>query len=351
MAGAGAEICLDLTAHAVVGLWEVIRNYGKFRKFFRRLLNLAMARQPEAIILIDYPGFNLRFASAIRRTIIERAGPFHNWRPKMIYYVSPQFWAWHESRVKKMAADIDLLLSIFPFEPAWYRARVPGLAVEFVGHPVIDRYSPAAIRAALAPSIQEDKTPPLILLLPGSRRRELEAHLPVLAESVRVLRGQRRLRMRCIVPTDALAILAESAFQGLDVDLRASGLAEALAEATIAIAASGTVTVECARFGVPTVVIYRTSWSTYLLGRRLIRVKFLAMPNLLAGRELFPELIQKDVTSANIAQLALRLLDQPAERAEIQRGLAEVVQALGPPGASRRAAKAVLDLFAREKVV
>ena len=192
---------------------------------------------------------------------------------------------------------------------------------------------------------------PLILLLPGSRRRELDAHLPVLVESVRVLCGQRRLRMRCIVPTGALAVLAESAFEGLGVEVGASGLAEGLAEATIAVAASGTVTVECARFGVPTVVIYRTSWSTYLLGKRLIKVKFLAMPNLLAGRELFSEFIQKDVTPEKIAQRALRLLDHPEERAEIQRGLAEVVEALGPPGASGRAAKAVLDLFAREKVV
>ena len=151
LAGAGAQIDLDLTAHAVVGLWEVIRNYGKFRKFFRQLLRLAIARQPEAIILIDYPGFNLRFASAIRRYTRERAGPFHNWRPKLIYYVSPQFWAWHESRVKKMAEDIDLLLSIFPFEPAWYQARAPGLAVEFVGHPVIDRYVSSRPEGASSP--------------------------------------------------------------------------------------------------------------------------------------------------------------------------------------------------------
>src|SRR5206468_6188369 len=142
-----------------VGIWEVLKNYGKFRAFFHQLLDLARERRPDYIILIDYPGFNLRFAHALRKAECEA---------KIVYYVSPQIWAWHESRVHQIAHDIDLLLSIFPFEKGWYAERKPEFKVEFVGHPIIDRY---------AGRTEGEPAEPLLLLLPGSRVRELKKHL------------------------------------------------------------------------------------------------------------------------------------------------------------------------------
>src|SRR2546423_5919382 len=155
LAAAGVELAFDLAADAVVGIWEVLKNYGKFKGFFEHLLKLALERKPDAVILIDYPGFNLRFVKALR----ER-GAGTGWRPKIIYYVSPQIWAWHESRVHQIARDVDLMLAIFPFEKSWYGERVPKFRVEFVGHPLIDRYAGLKFDG---PGRNE------VLLLPGSR--------------------------------------------------------------------------------------------------------------------------------------------------------------------------------------
>jgi len=343
LAAAGLELELDLAAHAVVGIWEVLKNYGKFKAFFDRLLNLALERRPDAVILIDYPGFNLRFAKALR----EHAGAVGGWQPRIVYYVSPQIWAWHASRVHQIARDIDLLLSIFPFEKDWYAARKPGFRVEFVGHPLIDRFAGTARPASSA------RQEPSLLLLPGSRVREVRKHLPPMLEAARRLASEQKLRLAMVLPNEKLRALAESVSGLADVEVRIGGLAEALGEASAAIAASGTVTMECAYFRVPTVVIYKTSWSTHFLGRRFIRVKYLAMPNLLAehagiirGAEtVYPELIQDAASAENIYLAAKELLNNPARRAVIQEQLRRVLSTLGEPGASGRAAQAVLRLF------
>ncbi|MEC8972582.1 MAG: lipid-A-disaccharide synthase, partial [Verrucomicrobiota bacterium] len=157
----------DLSEHAVVGIWEVLKNYFKFRRLFRHLFDLATRREPDAIVLIDYPGFNLRFAKAIRRYNAQGDGAFREWQPKIICYVSPQLWAWKEGRVYQVAKDIDLMLSIFPFEKDWYAERVPSFAVEFVGHPLVDRYpvaKPAEKTVPLDPDLFTEQ--PTVLLLP-----------------------------------------------------------------------------------------------------------------------------------------------------------------------------------------
>ena len=145
----------DLSEHAVVGIWEVLKNYFKFRRLFRHLLELATRREPDIIVLIDYPGFNLRFAKAIRRYNAAGGGAFREWQPKIICYVSPQLWAWDEGRVHQIANDIDLMLSIFPFEKDWYAERVPEFPVEFVGHPLVDRF-PLAKRVGQAANLRVD---------------------------------------------------------------------------------------------------------------------------------------------------------------------------------------------------
>lgn len=339
MAQAGVEIVLDLAPHAVVGIWEVLKNYGKFKGFFHQLMDMAFARRPDAIVLIDYPGFNLRFAHAIRERLRREGGA---WKPKIVFYVSPQIWAWHESRIHQIAQDIDLLLSIFPFEKEWYRQRKPEFQVEFVGHPLVDRYRVPASAAA------GDQLP-RVLLLPGSRERELRKHLPVMLPAAEQLARQHQCRLEMVLPSERLREFAKPWTDRFpEVHIQLGGLAEALARAAVAIASSGTVTMECAWFGVPTVVIYKTSWSTYLLGRRFIKVKFLAMPNLLADRPLFPELIQAEASSENIAQAAADLLQNRSRRETIRQGLDEVMRSLGEPGASGRAARAVLALLRAE---
>ena len=251
-----------------------------------------------------------------------------------------------------MAPDLDLLLTIFPFEKAWYAARLPGFRVEFVGHPIVDRHFrstagalPSARPASRSP---ETSSPPSVVLLPGSRRGELTRHLPVLLGAWKLIRAAfPTATATMVLPNESLVPLARNLMNGQSSGAPAilvGQLAETLRTATIALASTGTVTMECAWFGVPTIALYRTSWSTYQIGRRIITVKYLAMPNLLADDVIFPEFIQQDATPDRLAAAALELLRDPARRAAIQKRLAGIIASLGGPGASRRAADAILSL-------
>lgn len=345
MAAAGLRMEFDLAEHAVVGIWEVLKNYSKFKSFFDRLLATAFTLKPDAIILIDYPGFNLRFAKAVRRRLAKAGAG--GWKPKIVFYVSPQIWAWHESRVFQIARDIDLMLAIFPFEKAWYAERVPDFKVEFVGHPLMDRYAAEPCdQPAVGAGSDAARPAPLLLLLPGSRVRELNKHLPPMLAAARALTGETPLRVRMVLPREALAELARSHSAGFPaLEIRVGGLPESLREAAVAIASSGTVTMECAYFKTPTVVIYKTSRSTYFLGRRFIKVKYLAMPNLLAGEEVYPEFVQDAANAENIAKAARQLLRDPARARAVKIKLGAVIATLGGGGASRRASSAILKLW------
>lgn len=347
LAAAGAELAFDMTQHAVIGLGEVLKNYTKFKRLFNQLLRLAIERQPDVIVCVDFSGFNRRFALAVRRHVRKRRGPFSNWNPKIVQYVSPQVWASRPGRAREMATAYDLVLSIFPFEPAWYAARVPQLRVEFVGHPIIDRY--ASVERGVRNAESPDAVPPLVALLPGSRGGELRRHLPVVLgawERIKAARSNARAIM--VLPSEELlqsARAAASASRGDGLTFQVAGLAEVLSAASLAIASTGTVTMECAYFGVPTVALYQTSWSTYQIGKRIVQVKFLAMPNLLANAEVFPEFIQDAATAENVAAAALGLLNDSPRRARVRDQLARIVAALGEPGANQRAAAAVLSLI------
>ncbi len=341
MAAAGVELAFDLTQHSVIGLWEAVRKYGQFKRLFDRLLHLACDRQPDIIVCVDFSGFNRRFAAAIRREVRRRRGIFHNWSPKIIQYVSPQVWASRPGRAFQMARDYDLLLSILPFEKSWYAARVPELRVEFVGHPIIERHAKVAV-------VKIDGQGSELLLLPGSRVSELRRHLPPMLaawERIRVARPDVRARM--VLPSDEMVQLVH-AIGGVTLNsiaLQIGGLSEALATATVAIASTGTVTLECALFGVPTVAMYRTSWPTYLIGRQIVQVKYLAMPNLLADEPIYPEFIQSAATPENLSATALQFLDNAELREAAKAKLTRVVESLGETGASQRAAKAILELL------
>ena len=347
MAAAGVELAFDLTQHSVIGISDVLKNYLKFRRLFNQLLALAIERKPDAIIGVDYGGFNLRFGHAVRKFV--RDNPFAKWNPKIIQFVSPQVWASRPGRANRLAADYDLLLSIFPFEKDWYARRVPKLHVEFVGHPMIGRFTIDDLRLT---SRSEEPASIVnrqsqILLLPGSRADELRRHLPPMLGALKLIREKLpSAKAKMVLPDEAMKQLANklSALPS-DMEIQTGNLPQALAEADVAIASTGTVTMECAFFGVPTVTLYKTSWSTYQIGKRIVNVKWLTMPNILADEEIFPEFVQNAATSDSIAGAALELLQNEPRRIQIKKRLAEVVSSLGGPGASTRAAAAILSLF------
>ncbi len=347
MAEAGVELAFDLTRHSVIGISDVALNYFKFRRLFNQLLALAIERQPDAIIGVDYGGFNLRFGHAIKEYI--RNNPFSKWNPKIIQFVSPQVWASRPGRARLLEADYDLLLSIFPFEKAWYAQRAPKLRVEFVGHPMIGRFTNDDLRfPRREPEIMSlTNQQPRILLLPGSRTSELRRHLPPMLDALQLIQAKLPdATAKMILPGPALKELADKlSTPPPTVEIQVGNLPQALAQADVAIASTGTVTMECALFGVPTVTLYKTSWSTYQIGRFIVNVKWLTMPNILADEIIFPEFIQNDATPENLAGAALELLQIESLRQKIKSQLAKIVSSLGEPSATGRAATAILSLF------
>ncbi len=373
MQAAGVELAFDLTQHSVIGPSDVLKKYLKLRRLFRQLLKLAIERQPDVIIGVDYGLFNLRFAHAIRRYVRARSDWFHGWRPQIVQYVSPQVWASRAGRAFRMAHDHDLVLSIFPFEREWYAKRVPKLPVEFVGHPLVERFQKSAALRSEPPA---SGGLPHILLLPGSRKSELYRHLPIMLGAVRRISEKVPARWRIVLPGESLAyVLAKClrrqfpqlrtpdpgplfpAAKGLEtalslartvspaLEIQIGNLPEALAQADLAIASTGTVTMECACVGVPAVTLYKAAWRDYQIAKLLVKVKWLTMPNLLANEEIYPEFLQSAATPENISRAALDLLQNEPRRAQLKSKLAGVIASLGGPGASRRAAKAVARLL------
>lgn len=347
MADAGVEIVVDLPSHAVVGLLEPLKKIGFFRRALNDLVADAAAWKPDMVILVDSSGFNLRFAGRFLKAI--QAAPYGAAkRPRMVYFISPQVWASRPKRATLIESHFDCLLSIFPFEKAWYADRAPGLDVRFVGHPLVDRYpdfSPPSVDAwRIRPSSDAR-----VALLPGSRQGEINKHWPVFLETIRLLRGKGLAsEFVAVAPNASAASLIRSLTPGSDLeylDIRTGSLEESLPSADLALASSGTVTMECAWFRVPTVVVYKTSWLTYQIARRVITVDWLAMPNLLAGEEIFPELIQNDLNAHNLLAASEKLLTSVERRRSIFEALEKITSSLGDRGPGQRAAGVLMDLL------
>ncbi len=344
MAAAGVEILCDLTAHSAIGPADALRQLGRFRRAFAELSRAAQVRTPDIVIGVDFGAFNLRFLAAVTAMAHGREGRFRNWRPRRVQFVSPQVWASRPGRALRMPGILDRLLSILPFEKDWYARHAPGVRVDFVGHPLVDRHGPPPEPRAAAAGSR-----PHLVLLPGSRAGELRRHWPVVAPAARRVAAATGARCTLVLPHEAARAALPAlpaghpglaAPDGLVVQV--GGLARALADADVAIASTGTVTLECAWFAVPTVALYKTSRSTYEIGRRIVRVPHLAMPNLLAGREVMPEFLQDDATPETLSAAVLGLLESPSAMAAAQAALREVRGQLGPPGAAGRAAEAIL---------
>jgi lipid-A-disaccharide synthase len=317
---------------AVLGLLEVLRKYGYFREQFHETLREIRESKPDAVVLIDYPGFNLRLARALRRQ-----AP----RQKIIYYISPQVWAWDRGRIKRMAHFIDLVLCIFPFEVDLY-SQV-GLRALFVGHPMIERLQDR--------KIDTQRDPNSIGLFPGSRSREVRKIFPVMLETACELRkNNRNLRFEVAAASEQLAREMKSAVGALDqsqdseaIQIKVDETAVIMQRAWAGIVASGSATLEAAYFRLPFVLIYRVMWPTYLAARLVVNVKYLGMPNLLADKEVVPEFIQFRAKPRAIVEAVQPLIENANARARMISEFDSIIGRLGETGASERAARAIIE--------
>lgn len=331
--GAGMDIVVESRDMAVLGLWEVLKRYRFLRGVFHRMVRLADERRPDAALLVDYPGFNLRFAAEMKKRGI-----------RVIYYVCPQVWAWHRSRIQKMAKIIDQLLVIFPFEVDVFAGT--GLKVEYVGHPLVDEARRE--RTATDEHSLPWRSAHRLALMPGSRRQEIDRLLPDMIRSAGLL--QRRipdLSTLVAAATPEIAGLIRSRLSAIpdgpsSLEVVVGSTRRILREARAAMVKSGTSTIEAALMGCPMVVVYRTAPLTYWLGKCLVRVPYLGMANLIAGREAFREFLQDAVTPEALAGGVLPLLSDTPERAASLAAVAEVSQKLGAGGAAECAARKIL---------
>ncbi|HUU45803.1 MAG TPA: lipid-A-disaccharide synthase [Acidobacteriota bacterium] len=330
MAAAGCDLWEDARDWSVMGFSGVLRSAGAFRRRLNGLAAEIGRRQPRAVILIDYPGFNLRLASRVKRQGID-----------VYYYIVPQVWAWGRGRLKAFRRYVDRSIVVFPFERDFFEAN--GVTTEWVGHPLIDLVKPSAPRPALRDRFGVAADEILITMLPGARRQDFDIHLPVFTEAIAGLRGKIPGVRAALGLAPVLADMAGH-FAGHRAELIVSSdVYDLVAASDLVLTKTGTTTIECALLGTPMVTGYRMNTVNYLIARSLIRVPYIAMPNLIAGRSVVPELVQRDLTSERVATEAYRLIvDQDARREQL-RGLTEVRVALGGPGAPGRAA----DLICR----
>jgi lipid-A-disaccharide synthase len=335
LAAQGANLLAHVKDLAVVGLLEVVSHLRSLRRVFDRVLSEVDRQRPDVAVLVDYPDFNLRLARHLRRRGV-----------RVVYYVSPQVWAWRRGRLGTIRKTVDHMLVIFPFEEALYREA--GVPVTFVGHPLVDLVHPPADQRGFLKGLGLDAERPVLALLPGSRPKEIAHNLPPLAGAIEKLAGERPELQFLLALAPALSSrTVAGALGSLPVRIVANQALGVLASATVSVVASGTATVEAALLGAPMVVVYRLAPLTYLLGRRLVKVPHFAMANLIAGERVVPEVIQRELTPERVAAEVRALLDSSARRERMREGLAEVRRRLGEPGASARAAATVLAVARR----
>lgn len=333
MREAGVEIVTDYSEVAVVGITEVLRHLPSLMRAMRRLVVESARRKPALAILTDFPGFHLRLA---RKLLPQGA--------RNVYFICPQFWAWRPWRVRILRRRFALGLCIFPFEEEFFSEA--GFAVKFIGHPLAGEVRASRSRERFCRDAGFDPGQPVVTLLPGSRPGELSRHLPVLRDACgRIRKAMPAQFVIAAAPGISEDTLREGWPEGLPVHVAGGQTYDALAAADVAVVSSGTATVETAMLDTPMVVVYGVSALTALLAKPLVRTRFFSMVNLIAGRKVVPELIQKEFTAERLAEEALRLLGSADARSEQRRGLVEVRDRLGPAGAVERAADAIVQLL------
>ena len=335
LASAGATLIQNFSGLSVTGLLEVVRVLPRTYATYRRLVADAEAARPDVFVAVDFPDFNFTLARALKKRGIP-----------VVYYISPQLWAWRAGRMKTMKRIADKVLVIFPFEESIYRGA--GVPVEWVGHPLLDVSPPARSREQFLRTVNLDPDRPVLALLPGSRANELRMILPDLVEAAERIRAQVPA-VQFLVPRaphldDILFAPLAPLSSGGGIAIVEGQADDVLASADAAVVASGTVTVQAALHACPMIVVYRLSPLTYRLGKPFVHVDTYAMANLVAGKRVVPELIQDAFTPEAVAHEAVRLLTDRSYAEGMRRELEAVRSKLGDPGASRRAARAVIEV-------
>ncbi|WP_395739775.1 lipid-A-disaccharide synthase [Prosthecobacter sp.] len=317
----------------VVGLWEVVKMYRYFKEKMNGVLDSILDQKPEAVILVDYPGFNLRLASGLRTA---------GYQGRILYYISPQVWAWKKGRVKTMAKVLNLMICIFPFEKDFYEKS--GLRTEFSGHPMVDR--------VVTLKREWKREPGLVGWFPGSRLNEVRRLFPIMMDAAKVIKeAMPNARFAVSAANETLAgfmrnMADEHGMPEAKRWIETGTVYDLMQRAEAGAVASGTATLEAACFGLPYTLIYNVSWPTYVIGKLVVRIKHLGIVNILAKREVVKELVQGNLNPQTLATATLELLTSPAKREALQQDLADVVATLGTGGAYARAAQAVHEVLA-----
>lgn len=337
MRASGVDVITDYSEVNVLGITEILSHLPQLRRAMRNLVSAARSRKPLLAILTDFPGFHLRLSRKLKPL-----------GAKNVYYICPQFWAWRPWRVNLVRRRFSLALCIFPFEEKFFADA--GVPVKFIGHPLVGEVHSSSSRSQFEQNHGLESANKTVTILPGSRWGEITRHLPTILESVREIgrqmpgscnfvlalsAGTELARVKALIPAEMRLTVVQGETY------------EALAAADAAIICSGTATVEAALLDVPMIVVYRVSKLTALLAKPLIRTEYFGMVNLIAEREVAPELIQEDFQPQKIAEQTRQLLE-PARAAQARADLAEVRRRLGPPGAVQRAAKAILELLRQD---
>ena len=335
---AGGEVLFDIKDHGVMGFVEVIKKLPDLFKLRREFARVMDERKPDCLVVVDYPGFNMKLAKLA-----------HDKGIPVVAYIAPSAWAWNKGRAKNVAKIVDKVACIFPFEYDVYKEA--GAPVEFVGHPLVDIVHPTMERAEAEAWVGKEPGRPLVLLMPGSRLMEIERMLDVILEGAKLLQKQMpqvqfAMPRAGTIPLEMLQSKIQTS--GLEVKITEGHNYDLFSVADLALATSGTVTLEAAMCGLPSVILYRTSAITAFIARRVINIPNIGLPNIVAGRQILPELLQEELTPAKLAATAVELL-APERRPQLEANLAYMKERLGEPGAVNRVAQLILRIAEEKK--
>jgi lipid-A-disaccharide synthase len=335
MERAGVKLLFSASDMAVVGVTEVLSRLHTIVRASKKLKSILKYKHPDLLILIDYPDFNIHIAGIAKR-----------YEVPVLYYISPQVWAWRKGRVRKISRRVDRMAVILPFEEEFYRRR--GMKVDYVGHPLLDVFE---YRKTRHDSVSSELRYPVVGLLPGSRKEEVRNLLPVMVETARLL-GRRYSEIRCVLPLAPTIDpeFLESFIHDSPVEIKViqGDVHEVLSSCDVALVASGTATLDTAIMGVPMAIVYKVSLVSYLVGRMVIKVPHIGLVNLVAGEEVVPELIQHEVTAERLAREVEIILEDREVRAKMKDKLKRVKESLGRGGASERTAGIALEMMRRD---
>lgn len=332
---AGVRILFTSSEMAVVGLTEVFSRLATITRAYRRVKGILRTEPPALLILMDYPDFNLRLARTAKR-----------YRVPVLYYISPQVWAWRKGRVETIRRYVDRMAVILPFEEGFYREKA--LPVDFVGHPLLEEIPKDLDRDRVRTELGLDQAGPVIALLPGSRKEEVLNLLPLMIQAGEKLRS-RYNRLKCLlpraptIPADLIAGLLKKS--SLDVQVISGDVYRVLKACDVALVASGTATLEAAILEAPMIIVYRVSFLSYWIGRMVIPIPFIGLVNWVAGERVVPELIQDALTPDRLAQEALDLLEHDDKRKDIQTKLRSVREKLGQGSASEKTGRIAMEMI------